>query len=428
MAKIYCTVGGTDVTLKMESGSMTVYDRTPTNASTAMFNLNNPDTEPLEGNAVAIYVDDTTQTLFGGVIASISRVYIAPRVVGYRVACIGYWRLFNRRLVKRNYNSDVIGFATTSNAVISDIIDNFTDTTLGFTMTNVVYNSPQMDILFNYRKPTDCLREIAEPYDAEWYIDENKDVHYFVAGSAGVAPLNFTDATLLANFESFSINSDYTQIRNRVFVQGGYTESSSPETVTLKGTGSQKIWNLPYRPHDISITVGGVGKSIGQENIDTDDGTYNFMYNYYEQTLFCGASEAAPGDGVSIAITYNFEYPIIVQADDTVSQSDIASAEGGDGIYEYVLKDNTLTWKLMCEARASRELKKWSKPRIDGTATIVDYYGFKAGQTIVLGINEPDGSAYRYNGTYFIKQVLIEDIGNNILRYTINFEGENYGN
>jgi len=373
---------------------------------------------PREGNSISIYIDSTANMLFGGIIASIVFDYVAPEVIGYTINCVGYWRLFDRRLVVEHYQNGLYVFTVTSKTIIEDIVANYTDPALGFTTNHVSISSPIIDVLFNYRYPSDCLRELAEVDGAEWFIDADKDIHYFIKEQAEAAPLAITDVTLASTIEKFQMNSDYSQIRNRVYVQGGYSVSDT-KTVKFYGNGEQRYWSLPYRPGSISLKVDGVSKTpLGQENIDTDDGTYPYFYNKYEQTLFCAAAESTPGN-VVLEVTMTFEYPLLVRMDDDASQLLIASAEGGDGIYEYVVKDTTLQTRLMVEHRGTRELKKYSYPRIEGSFSVVDYYGFKAGQAVTVNI-----TSFRYNGEYFIRQVTIDDIGNNILRYNIEFEGD----
>jgi len=426
MSVIYCTVDSTEVII--QGGSLAIYDRATTNSNTASFKLVNPSTEPVEGNDVQIYLDDTIQNLFSGIISTITREYVAPETVSYVLSCIGYWRLFDRRLVKEHYKSDLLSpsFVPTIHTVVSHIIDNFTDPAIGFTMNNIIsYPQHELDILFNYRKPSDCVRELAEMEGYEWYIDKDKDIHFFHASLGTPAPLEITDANLKTYFDSLRIYSDYTQIRNTVYFQGGDLESGN-QTVKFVGNGESRYWTLPYKPKSISLTVDGDAKILGRENIDADDGSFAYFYNYYDQTLFCAAAETTPANGIVLNITMKFAYPLIIRVDDEASQSHLAAVEGGDGVYEYVIKDNTVDSVFFGTRKAMRELYKWAFPRIEGSVSIVNYYGFKAGQKIVLNITNPDSSAYRYNDTYFITQVYIEDLGNNILRYSINFEG-NYG-
>lgn len=421
MSIVYYEVNSIDVSEYCRE--LFVINRANITGDTASFEMVDPDTAPVAGQAATIYLDDSSQVLFSGIIISIKQHYAAPNKWIYSLSCTGFVHYFNRRLVKEHYEDLDIPTTVTASYIINHIVTNYTDPAMGFTTNNVIYDAPIYDKWFNYVYPSDCLRELAEDLRCIWWIDKDRDVHFIhkLSGSE-TAPLAINDDNLETRIEGFRFSIDNSQIRNVIFVQGGYVKSDE-ETVNFVGNGEQRVWTLPYKPHDISLTVDGVSKTLGQENIDEDDGSYEYFYNYYEQTLFCADAEDTPANGIVIAVTMKYEYPLLKKVRDKAAIDYIADIEGGSGIYEYLIKgvsETSIFYKseILAEHAGKRELKNFAYPKIRGSFTILDYYGFKSGQELIINV-----TGCSYNGTYTINQVTTESIGNNILLYKVEFEG-----
>ena len=119
-----------------------------------------------------------------------------------------------------------------------------------------------------------------------------------------------------------------------------------------------------------------------------------------------------------MAFTYKFEIPLLARVDELLSQALVATAEGGDGIYEYIYKDLNLTERDWVFRRAQMELKKNAFPKIRGSFVSMEF-GWVAGNSLVVNITDNT-----YNGTYIIQEVSIDSLGNNIYRYKVEFEGD----
>src|SRR5512142_899078 len=79
--------------------------------------------------------------------------------------------------------------------IVLDIVANFA-AGKGFTTNHVqVANFVVPSIKFNYQPPTKCLESLAQLIGWDWYIDPNKDVHFFLGdveggiGEKGAAPI-----------------------------------------------------------------------------------------------------------------------------------------------------------------------------------------------------------------------------------------------
>ena len=408
-------INSVDVSLKVQSKSTQIVRRVTSNPDTGFFEVVDPDTVPLEGQEVHIYLDDTSQNLFKGIISSITRLTVSPGVERHQITCSDFERLFNRRLVNNSYTTQ------TFNAIILDIVANFTDPAIGFTTNNVGgFFTPLTEVKFSFRSPSDCLRELAEIIDWQWFIDEDKDIHFISkqAGDTDPSPFNITDDTLDTIFTNLAITLDYSQVRNKVIIQGGNFLKTSI-TENFVGNAATRSWALAYPPVSPTLTVGGGAKTLGRDNIDADDGTFEYFYNTDEKNFKAASAEATPGNGVAIVIAYNYNAPGLFSQENTQSQTDLAALEGGDGVYEYVFKDNTLDSDAAIQGRAAIELEKNAFPELFGSVDTINQFGFEPGQLITIDM---DGS--RYNGTYNIEQVTITSLGGSTLRYSIDFGGK----
>jgi len=412
MSQIYFKINGVDKSLYCEEVSIT--RRITFNPDSASFIMKEPSNIPAPGQEVHIYLDTTATTLFKGMVYSVDQRYMAPGGKWmYVVVCTDWTRLFDRRLIAEEYTAN-----QTVEATIADIVTNYT---AGFTVNNVDCAQTLLKpIRFNYRYPSDCLRELSQLLvDYVWWIDEDKDVH-FKYREVDQAPKDLDDTALETDVFNFRQQIDTSQVRNRVFIYGGW--ESNATAFTLMANGESRIFNLRYSPHDLTLTVGGATKVLGQENVDVDDGTYDYFYNYYEKTLFCATAEATPGIGVKLIVSMNYEVPILARVSNTFSQTLLASLEGGDGIYDYVFKDSSLVDTPGAERRGLVELERHAYPHVLGSfSTFTE--GFYPGQSLTVNI-----TGNQFNATYTIQTVNINSMGgNSIVQFDIEYEGKYNG-
>ena len=397
---IYVTVNSTSINTKglriqLLRGSI---------PNTCSFRMENPTTAPSPGQAVTAYRDTTSNMIFTGMIVSILKSDIVPgRIYAYDVECMDYQKLLDRRLVAESYEDQTCG------AIIEDIIDNYTT---GFTYNNVSTGRVINKIVFNYLTVGKCIQELADLINFDWYVDVDKDIHFF-AKETVFAPYEITDTTLRTMIKGWNITPDYSQIRNKIMVRGGY-ELSDPQTESIVADGSQRSWPLSAAPHSLSITVDTVSKTVGIENID-DESTKDYMMNYTEKFVRCSSGTDTPTAGTIMAFTYSYRIPVIAYAQNYASQAAMAAIEGGDGIIEHIVKDETLTSANEAHDRAEMEINTWGKPLVSGNFQTTDCHGWKPGQTLVV-----DRTGESLNGNYQVSGVLIK-MKNGIVFYTINF-------
>jgi hypothetical protein len=360
------TINGVDRSLFVDARSFSISDALTSEVDTCNFTYECTDIadKPKEGQE--IIVTDGAEKAFGGYIVS------APESEGtgdyiYLVSCVDYQRLLDKHLVVEKYENMYAG------DIVKNIITKYTS---GFTTVNVKQGPMIKGIPFNYKYPGECLRELCSLIGYEWYVDYNKDVHFFDQES-NKAPFSLDDTQF--NFDELEITADISQLRNRVYVRGG-TYLSEPYTQKIVPDGQQREFLLGYKPHDITVNLNGVAKIVGIENID-DPATKDFMLVYQEKLLKNGTNTMTLANTDLLEPTYRFDTPVLVSVDDADSINRMKGLEGGDGIYEHIIVDPEITSKELARQRAQADLAQYANPVISGSFKTNDK-GLRSGQLI----------------------------------------------
>lgn len=263
---------------------------------------------------------------------------------------------------------------------------------------------PQLaSFVLNYMTLSSAWRKLATlagqstPYG--WYVDENRDLHFYDASSAVSSGVTFTTTPTAVNgsateghvdYNSFSYEWDGTSVRNRILVQGanqvishGTPLKTKPTDIFL-GNGSQTSWPLRYTLNGTPILyVRGISQTVdavsaGQTGSSTS--TWQAIQNTVGQ-WFLITTGAAPGSGVQIKVWYNYEVPVVAQANDHASQ--VTYNGPNRGIFEEYINDTTLTTVPMALARAMRERTEYAFATERFTFnTTEDWYGWvRSGNT-----------------------------------------------
>jgi len=164
-------------------------------------------------------VSSLEQLLFAGHIREVTQIYEGdnPANIAYDLSCIDYTWLLNRRKVIKYYPSQ------SATAVVLDLIASFTS---GFTTTNVVAGLPTIDAMtFTNEDMDDALTRIVRAIGGYWYIDYLKDLHVFLTEATG-DPTIITTANPQGAAEILH-QLDLSQIRTRVYVEGGGAQAAS---------------------------------------------------------------------------------------------------------------------------------------------------------------------------------------------------------
>lgn len=250
-------------------------------------------------------------------------------------------------------------------------------------------------IRFKMEAPSQAIRRICELTGRNWYIDYDKDVHYF-KNNTNPAPYNITTSSDW--FKNLVITHDDTQIKNKIYVKGS-TYLSDEYDDSYVADGEQRIFVLPEKPHDLTMEVDTVSKTVGIKNID-DPTDFDFLLNFQEKYVECGENTTTPTNGSVIDFHYKYEIPILISVEDSESIAD-------DGVYEFAIFDKSITSLTAARDRATAELTDYANSIIDGSFE-TEKSGFRSGQVINI-----DDSTYGISDTdYIIVSVVKRSKGN----------------
>lgn len=206
---------------------------------------------PNTGEEITI-VDAESTKVFGGYITRVSVDSKANTgAVIASIECIDYVWLLDRNLAHVTYED--MTDAQIINALVNTYCPGF-----GITTTNVVSGVTIDQISFNYIQISQALRQICDLTGRNWYIDYDKDIHYF-ALTAENAPFNISDDDIgveyvnetLASSTSGVLGGDATQ-------ESGYVQLT-PNSASSSGslTWTEELNHIFICQFESQITGGG---------------------------------------------------------------------------------------------------------------------------------------------------------------------------
>jgi hypothetical protein len=417
-------ISGVDRTINYVNNSLGITDELGAKVNTCSFKTYAEDVSgwvPEAGNELEIY-DGSDNIIFGGVITKIGekRVGLTPgttsELLTYQVDCQDWTRLLQRKLVVETYLNK------TCKEIMQLMINKYFPFD-EFTLDNFADGPLVAQIAFNYKTGDKALEELAKAVGYQWYVDYNRDIHFFASEDSDVFT-TITDAT--DNWNDLEITPDSTQLRNRIFVRGGIYYSD-PFLQSNEADGIQEAFLLAYTPSydGFSLTIDGTPRTVGIDNVD-EAADFDFMLNRKEKTLKMGDTEWATANtplpaGTIVAATYNYEIPILITQEDSSSITALRAIEGGDGVYEYLISDKNITSISAARERAYAELRDYANPIVKGKYRTHQATGVKAGNLIAI-----NSTRRGLNANYLIQTVRISQITQDQLQYDIQFSGRLY--
>jgi hypothetical protein len=371
------TIGGVDRTSLIQFGSLQKTDALNSQADTLNFSIlyYAGQTWRPEVNAEVIMTVDSVKE-FGGKIISISKEIRSDGVVKYSIRCKDYSYDADRLLVNEEYK----------NKTVAEIITDFVATYASdFTTAGVSCDINIVKIVFNRESVSACLKRLASLTNYSWYIDYEKDIHFY-SKNTEPAPFNITDDDENCIADSLEASEDFSQIRNRVFIKGGEVEGD-PRTETFDGDGSKKQFVLANKFASVpAVTVGGVSKTVGIDYLDNED-DFDCFWSFSSVPQYVRFKTATtPGAGTNnISVTGNPLYSLVVQVSEPASIAQY-------GVFEVAKTDKTIKSRETAVQLARSEIEAYKDGLIEGS---FDTYtpGLRSGQiinvnSVVLNINE----------------------------------------
>lgn len=331
------------------------------------------DEVPQEGQEIIISAGPDRK--FGGIIATVERMTASPGQDLFKIRAQDFSKLLEKRLVTRAFTTP-----TAAGDIIKTILDDFVDDSR--IRQELIQDGPTIDFIsFNYKSALQAIKEVARLVGYEWYIDGYKRLHFF-AKTTSVTPFAIEPGEI--QYRKFKIRPDASQLRNRIVVRGGVTESAL-FTEEYLGNGKQRTFPVSHKATDTPVVkVNAVTKTVGIKN-SSDEGTKDFVYDPNDRVIENDQIATLTGSD-TLTLEYKFDIPILIQVEDPSSIAEVAAVEGSDGIYEYLIQDDTIGSIDTARDRGRAELARYSRAIYSGTfETHVD--GFRSGQ--LLSINFP---------------------------------------
>lgn len=377
---------------------------------------------PQEGGEIVF--KDGSRFLFGGYISRVQ-----PHETGkgdlfnFAVEASDYSYIFNSKIARRAYSNKTLLY------IVTDLMGEYVDSSYGFDLTNV-QTGPTIDsISFDHVSLRTCFEKLSKTTGYVWWVNYEKKL-YFQTNTTSPAPESFTDSS--ANADSININYDTSQVRNSVIVIGSTNGVQSLDIVEehFDGDGATVTWELDNKPSQVvSIKLNTVSKQFSLDLNERD--TDYFLYSYSQQSIKIGQAGVTPSGSDDIDISYYPRIAIIEQQTDPVSIAFFAALDGGDGVYEYTIKDASIGTLEEAQARAIVELEEYSMPLVKGIVTTRS--GLLSGGSIfqpgqVVTVNLPT------QGLLTDTAFMIQEVGIKVLDgsaseyiYTIRFGGKIVG-
>lgn len=261
----------------------------------------------------------------------------------------------------RTMNSLVTAAYTTqtADAIIIDVLKNYFP---DITYNNVQTGAPSViPIKWSHKSGFDCFNQLAQITGWDWYVDAEKDFHWFPASQnpASVSYSTTNDGGYTANIYrgSAKFQTDGTKLENKITFYGG-TYLSDPRTEQRAGDGQTQTFFTTYPiAQSPQVYVNGTQVSAGQDQIDTNrDWYYATGKNYLKQAD--GATALISSDVLKVVYQYNV--PLIEQL-----QNDSSIAKYG--LFEGAKVDSSVKDRTQARAIINGLLQQYAFPIIYGT-------------------------------------------------------------
>lgn len=261
----------------------------------------------------------------------------------------------------------------------------------GITVTNVDDGIMIKHIAFRHKPVNECIKELAEISDFDFYIDTAKDLHFksektVSTGSTLIAGTDITDA---------KIKEDRSMMFNKIYVIGGKRLVGYAQSGLGDGAGS--VFTLSYKPHDTFVTVSGAEKVGGIFEMAINPSGIQYLIDYdnkqliFTQSVNCGSN--IPGSLVEWKCEYQRLSPVAKKAEDSAS---IASY----GERRLVVVNEEIVQPMHATKVARSLLNKYKNPGKNINLTVKGYPSFVPNQTV--GIVYPFANI---SGTYKINDI-----------------------
>jgi hypothetical protein len=205
---------------------------------------------------------------------------------------------------------------------------------------------------FKYELLFNCIAKVAELVNWHWYVDNQKNVHFFEKDE-GLNPIVF-DSRVNMLRGSLKVETDMREPINRVWILGSKYTSPNFFDEYFVGDGQNRLFKLASIPNYTEIYVDGVKQKELLEN--NDDGSAHFLTNKKEKYARVPDYQPPPAVGANIKIRYRPTIEVIDYFEDPGSVQKY-------GLFERAVKNRDLTDRILARKYGRTFLKSLAEKR-----------------------------------------------------------------
>lgn len=313
--------------------------------------------------------------LFGGVIDQPKAKDLSLAGIGklHDIQCADWHYFLDKRLIAKAYKE----------ATTYDILLDWWNLFLkdeGISLGSILNPGPLLtEAVFNYVYLSDAMDALAEKAGADWHIDVDKRLHFFIR-SENFAPVDIEEFSDIKDIEITPAAEDY---RNRQYIRAG-KDTTDPQTISYKGDGKNKTFLVPYElAFEPIVKVNGKEQTVGIRGLEDNTQWY---WNKGDKVV----SQKENDDSVkpltaadTLEITYQGFFDIVVLTQDQGAINAMMLTEGGTGYHDAVTDEAYLTTRQSAFESANAKLKRYASIG-NRVAFRTKIPGFRAGQLINL--------------------------------------------
>lgn len=338
------THNGTNITEHVSTDGVSISDEQNSTRDSLSFTVEKAPGgfTPLLNAEIIVTLDGTR--IFGGTILSFETSVEAPPTVNYEVECVDFTHQLDRRLISERFIGE------TAEDIIAFLKDAYAPT---FTVNNVDASQEIARISFNRLAFSACLDKLAKLNNSVWYVDYNKDIHFFAKNNEP-APFNLTDTSSNYITSSLRVRSDLSQLRNIIEVVGGKAPIAARSTLHA-GDGETTEFPTNFEFSELpTVTVNGDPQSVGVEYLDTA----GFDCYWSQQQKYVRFDETnippAPTTGTTnVVLTGTPLVPLVAVVPDTDSIETY-------GEFEFAVREEALSSEEETISRGLAELEAYA--------------------------------------------------------------------
>jgi len=407
---VIITINAVDRTAYCDLKSIDITDSIRANADTLNMEVAVSSTDgwsPQAGNEIVI-ANGTTKE-FGGVVEALDLEQRSATRMRYKLACRDYTYFFDKYLVVDE---------STSPMPADDWVDRIiTGFTTGFTGVNVMGPAPTVaGRQFNYVVASEAVRALADEVGYAWYIDYDKDVHFFPSVTL-LAPTTSIDLdTNITDYGDVRFHETVAGAKDRVYLKGYKHKTGMFWNRSFVGDSTTRSWVLGAEPASIAsadmvATVDGTALDLLTDYVDgkPGDGTGSssqlFVSFTEAGTVRMSTAVAALTAAQTLSVNVLVMEEAISMVEDLAAQATLAAREGGDGIHEYAIDNPQMSAfdgsDDLATLNGTIALARYSTPRVTGGFDSFTQ-GWRAGQQFDLISTRHLGGI---NQTFYVQQV-----------------------